>query len=163
VAPKKILATFTAEWIEKTLALKTWSDKKDKMTEIFTEADVPKLEKGSYIDLVAVLKKFMGDSHIGVAQSAVKAIGALAKGLRESFSELAKELYPLMLQRFKEKRLVEELHTALTSMMYCVSLNDILEPLQAGLKDKSPVIKCQCAVFLEKALHTTYIDVLEDI
>ena len=72
-------------------------EKKDKMTEVFTEADVPKLETGSYIDLVGVLKKFMGDSHIGVAQSAVKAMGALAKGLRENFIELAKELYPLML------------------------------------------------------------------
>ena len=65
-APKKILEIFNNEWIEGTLALKKWDEKRDRMNKLITEADVPKLEKGSYIDLVGVLKKFINDPHIVV-------------------------------------------------------------------------------------------------
>ena len=52
IAPaSKILATFTPEWVEATLALKKWDEKRDKMIEITTAADVPKLEAGNYGDL----------------------------------------------------------------------------------------------------------------
>lgn len=33
---------------------------------LVNEIDVPKLEEGSYIDLVGLLKKFMNDAHIVV-------------------------------------------------------------------------------------------------
>jgi hypothetical protein len=65
-APKKILEMFNNEWIEATLALKKWDEKRDRMNKLISEADVPKLEKGSYIDLVGVLKKFINDPHIVV-------------------------------------------------------------------------------------------------
>lgn len=91
-----MLQTFNAEWIEATGALKKWDEKRDKMLFLVSEIDVPKLETGSYIDLVGLLKKFMNDAHIVVQQNAVKAIGLLANGLREAFKELAKELFPIM-------------------------------------------------------------------
>lgn len=40
----------------------------------------------------------------------------------------------------------------------CVDLNELIEFLPAGLKDKSPEIKRQVAIFIERALLTTYID-----
>ena len=45
----------------------------------------------------------------------------------------------------------------------CVDLNELIEFLPAGLKDKSPEIKKQVAIFIERALLTTYIDQLEEI
>jgi len=99
------------------------------MLKLASEADVPKLDKGNYVDLVGLVKKFLNDPHIVVAQTATKVIGALAKGLREQFKDLAKELFPLMLQRFKEKRLVEELHSSLTNILMSASLNELIEPL----------------------------------
>ena len=84
IAPSsKILAIFTAEWIEATLALKKWDEKRDKMIELTTAADVAKLESGSYGDLAQLVKKFLTDSNVVVSQNAIKAVGALAKGLRQ--------------------------------------------------------------------------------
>ena len=55
-----------------------------------------------------------------VSLHAIKAAGALAKGLRESFLLMAKELVPLIIARFKEKRLIEDAHTSLDGCMICV-------------------------------------------
>lgn len=52
IAPaSKILSTFTPEWIEATLGLKKWDEKRDKMIEVTTAASVAKLESGNYGDL----------------------------------------------------------------------------------------------------------------
>jgi len=52
IAPaSKILTTFTPEWVEATLALKKWDEKRDKMIELTTAADVAKLDSGNYGDL----------------------------------------------------------------------------------------------------------------
>lgn len=83
IAPaSKILNTFTPEWIEATLALKKWDEKRDKMIEITTAANVAKLEQGNYGDLAQLVKKFLTDSNVVVSQNAIKASGALAQGLR---------------------------------------------------------------------------------
>jgi hypothetical protein len=83
IAPaSKILSTFTPEWIEATLALKKWDEKRDRMIEVTNAADVAKLESGSYGDLTQLVKKFLTDSNVVVSQHAIKAVGALAKGLR---------------------------------------------------------------------------------
>lgn len=68
IAPEtKILTTFTPEWIEATLALKKWDEKRDKMIEIATAADVAKLAPGNYGDLAQLVKKFLGDSNVNVS------------------------------------------------------------------------------------------------
>ena len=83
IAPaSKILNTFTPEWIEATMALKKWDEKRDKMIEITTAANVAKLEQGNYGDLAQLVKKFLADSNVVVSQNAIKASGALAQGLR---------------------------------------------------------------------------------
>lgn len=76
---------------------------------MISDADVPKLEPGSYIDLVGLLKKLLNDSHIMVNQMATKVLGLLAKGLREQFKDLAKECFPILVQKLKERRLVDEI------------------------------------------------------
>jgi hypothetical protein len=40
----------------------------------------------------------------------------------------------------------------------CVDLNELMESIPTGLKDKSPEVKKQMLIFLEKAIQTTYID-----
>ncbi len=81
-APQDILSQFNAEWTGATLALSKWAEKKDAMQAVITAADVPKLAPGDYSALFEVVKKMAGDSHAAVAQTAIKAIGCLAKGLR---------------------------------------------------------------------------------
>jgi len=68
IAPaSKILTTFTPEWVEATLALKKWDEKRDKMIELTTAADVAKLEAGNYGDLAQLVKKFLTDSNVVVS------------------------------------------------------------------------------------------------
>lgn len=68
IAPaSKILNTFTPEWIEATMALKKWDEKRDKMIEITTAASVAKLESGNYGDLAQLVKKFLTDSNVVVS------------------------------------------------------------------------------------------------
>ena len=57
-----------------------------------------------------------------------------------------------MIGRFKEKRLIEDAQLALTKILMCVDLNELMESIPTGLKDKSPEVKKQVLVFLEKAI-----------
>ena len=54
--------------------------------------------------------------------------------------------------------MLEDVQTTLTKVLMCVDLNELIEFLPTGLKDKSPEIKRQVAIFVERALLTTYID-----
>ena len=99
------------------------------------------MELGSYVDLVALLKKLLNDSHIMVNQMATKTLGLLAKGLREPFADLAKECFPLLVQKLKERRLVDEIQTTFGHFLKSADLSEFSESLIAGLTDKkSPVI-----------------------
>lgn len=48
-------------------------------------------------------------------------------------------------------------------MNYCFNLAEIVFEVKAGLVDKAPSTKKNTAIFLEKAIQQTYIDVLEGI
>lgn len=47
-APQEILSKFPADWITETLAIKKWDVKRDKLIEVQTAANVPKLQPGDY-------------------------------------------------------------------------------------------------------------------
>ena len=68
-----------------------------------------------------------------------------------------------MFSRFKEKRLTDDVHTALDNILLGVKLGELLEFVPTGLNDPSPTIKKNVAVFIERALLITYIDDFEEI
>jgi hypothetical protein len=39
----------------------------------------------------------------------VKCLGLLAKGLRDGFTQTAKDLFPLLISKLKDKKLVDEI------------------------------------------------------
>lgn len=67
-APVDILKTFNEAWIEEYSKMTKWNEKCDKLKELQTQADVPKLAMGSYVDLFAMLKKDSAGSNVNVAQ-----------------------------------------------------------------------------------------------
>ena len=119
-APKEILGDFNASWAADTLAIKKWNEKKEKLDVVIAAADTPKLAPGDYSGLFEVLKKLAGDAHATVSQYAIRAIGLLAKGLRDGFHEHGVAAVPVLLPRFKEKRLTEEILTCLGHIMLCI-------------------------------------------
>jgi hypothetical protein len=110
------------------------------------------------------LKKLCADSNLNVCLVAIKIVGQLAKALRKQFQPYGKEVAGAVIPRFKERRLIEECHTALENLMnFCFNLSEIVDEVKAGLSDKAPSTKKNTTLFLEKAILQTYIDVLDGI
>jgi len=78
---------------------------------------------------------------VNVSQNAVKATAALAKGLRKEFEPFARELAPLLIPKFKEKRLVEDVSQALEAISACLTLEDLQAELLTGLSNTAPTVK----------------------
>jgi hypothetical protein len=55
-----------------------------------------------------------------VSQQGIKTVGILAKGLRQHFATHAKEIVPVILPKFKERKLIDDLQIALTNIMMCI-------------------------------------------
>jgi cytoskeleton-associated protein 5 len=159
-----ILPHYQDEWCDKVLEIKKWNEKKEKIEELVTAASVPKIKAGVQTALLAALKKLINDSNVMVSQTAVKAAGSLAKGLRSDFTG-SKSLVGVILLRFKEKRqaYLEELHNTLEAFIQCSSLDEIYEEVCSTYSDKAPNIKKNTSIFLEKAIRVTYIDPLQKI
>ena len=97
------------------------------MIEVQEAANTPKLAQGDYSALFDALKKFAGDAHAAVSGNAIKAIDALAKGLRAGFKDHAKQAVPVLFLKFKEKRILEDIFSCLESIMMCIEIADIIE------------------------------------
>ena len=70
---------------------------------------------------------------------------------------------PVLLGKFKEKRLTDDILQALEHLMGCIELGEIIESLGAVKTEKAPHAKVGIAKFMENAIRTTYIDPLEEI
>lgn len=60
---------------------------------------------------------------------ATKVLGLLAKGLREQFKDLAKECFPILVQKLKERRLVDEIQTTFSNFLQSADLNEFSDSL----------------------------------
>ena len=70
-----------------------------------------------------------------------------------------------LLLKFKEKRqmFIDEINSALEQAIHCVKLNDIVEEIETVYKEKSPNVKINVCLFVDKFVKQTYIDDLADI
>ena len=114
-----LLKKYGPEFEEKIPEMKKWNEKKEMLDGLFNDANVPKIMPGNYINLLTIIKKMVGDTNPAVSQAAVKAIGAIAKGLRKNFESYVKDLMPVLIQKFKEKRpgFADDVFTALDNFM----------------------------------------------
>jgi hypothetical protein len=104
-----ILAKYNPEWAEECEKEKKWSDKKARLEEVAAACDVPKLKNGDFKHLIALYTKLLKDSNVVVQAHAVKAFGALGKGLRDQFETAAKETIPILIPKLKERKLVNDI------------------------------------------------------
>ena len=103
------------------------------------------------------------DNHAVVSQHAIRAIGNLSAGLRKSFHDCALQAVPVLFAKFKEKRIVEDIMTALEKIMMCIEIAEIVEHIAKIKSEKTPATKMNCITWLEKAIRATMIDQLNDI
>ncbi len=155
---------FGAEWIDKLGALSQWNAKVEKLQQLFQASDVAKLkQEASYVDLTEMLKKLLKDSNAVVQQNSVKCIGNLAKAIRKPFGPHAKDLFPLLVLKFKERRLADDIQIAFDNFLLCTTLCDFIESVKTGVNDPLPQIRKNVTVFCQKAVVITYIDDLQEI
>lgn len=71
-----------------------------------------------------MIKRLLGDSNFNVVLTVLKLIGVLAKGLRKNFNYEAKQLFNLVVLKFRDKKtqMIDETLNTLTNFKYCISL-----------------------------------------
>lgn len=71
-----------------------------------------------------MIRRLLGDSNFNVVLSALKLVAVLAKGLRKNFNYEAKQLFPIIILKFRDKKnqMIEETNNALRSFQYCFSI-----------------------------------------
>lgn len=89
----------------------------------------------------------------------------MAKALKKDFEPSCKELLPSLISKFKEKKtaITEEVNAVLENFLVCTNIENISSEIIASLSDKSPLVKRQICLFIEKAAEKTYIDVLQRV
>uniref|UniRef100_A0AC34R0Q0 TOG domain-containing protein n=1 Tax=Panagrolaimus sp. JU765 TaxID=591449 RepID=A0AC34R0Q0_9BILA len=116
----------------------------------------PKLDpKADYIDLIEHLKFIVQkDANINVQAAAVKLVNALAYGLRSKFAHHAPQFFPLMFERFKEKKalLRDPLAECCDYLAEMINLENILDDITAAMGKPNPNIKQQVDQFLFRQL-----------
>ena len=118
--PKDVLKDLTGEFWSSLKSAK-WKERKDALGALRALLKQnPRLEPGAdYHDVTGELKKVVTkDSNVSCVAEAVGCVGAVAKGLRGPYKAQAKDLYPHILDKFKEKNsgVVAACHEALNNM-----------------------------------------------
>lgn len=151
---KDIWKKYTEKWADGVLAIEKWIEKKNAIEEMIADANVPRLAEGNPKHLVRLSKRLVNDSNINVAMSAMKIPGVLAKGLRGSFEGFARQFFPIIFQKFKEKKtqVITESHSVLDNLLMAVPLVGIMEAVIEALNDKTAPVKINTAQFIERSL-----------
>lgn len=70
-----------------------------------------------------------------------------------------------MIAKFKEKKtaITDDVNAVLENFLLCTNIENISSEIVASLSDKSPLVKRQVCLYLEKAAQKTFIDVLQRV
>ena len=152
---KSVISKFNDTWCDKLCNLKTWKEKKAKLESFCEMASVDKMKNESYVHLLNTFKKLLKDSNIVVVQQTIKAIGILAKGLRNNFAYGSKIMFATILQKFKDRKLIAEVHSCFDRMKYSINIQEHIDDFKDTLKDKNPLIRLNAMMVLQKILPET--------
>ena len=128
-----------------------WLEKKKALEELNGEASSPKLAEKSPADICGMARRLLTDSNIQVVIQSVRVLGNLAKGQRKYFSSYAKTYFPMLIHKFADKKLVNEVHAALEAFAQALDLSEMIDMLSEALNDKAN-IKCQVAIYIGKVV-----------
>ena len=144
-----VLGKFGEKWCSSLVALKKWTEKRDKLEELLKATNVKRIKAENFTELGSTLKKVLNDSNIVVVNTAIKIIGQLAVGLREAFSSYAKQIFTVILNKCKDKKTLATSQKCLEDLVLALKLSDMLDDIKAALTDKSPIVKSKICFWLE--------------
>ncbi|XP_051126055.1 protein MOR1 [Andrographis paniculata] len=136
-----------------------WSERKEAVAELTKLASTKKISPGDFTEVCRTLKKLITDVNIAVAVEAIQALGNLAKGLRNHFSNNSRFLLPILLEKLKEKKpaLSEALTQTLQAMYQsgCLNLADIVEDVKTAVKNKVPLVRSSTLNWVTFCIETS--------
>ena len=127
-----------------------------------TEANYPKLAEKNPAALVVLAKRLINDPNVSVMLQAEKLIGLLAKGQRKYFEQYAKMFFPIFLSKLKDKKtqVIQETFLNLENLLYSVNLEQVLDDIREALEDKTPTLKINASLWLQKVYSSLPVDQL---
>jgi cytoskeleton-associated protein 5 len=148
---KDIFTRFNEAWCDQVLNMEKWTDRKEALELLNTEADVGKLVERPAEALVALGKRLLNDANIQVVVQVIRMLGLLAKGQRGAFEQPAKHFLPLLVAKFRDKKpqIVSETHQSLLRFLKSLKYSYLLEKLPKLLEDKTPSVRINLFAYLE--------------
>jgi len=92
---------------------------------------------------IFLIKKLLSDNNVNICYCGFHIIQHMAKGLRKDFAHIARNILGDLFGKLKELKAmtVDLAQKSIKSLLYSLSLEDFMEYIKDGLKDKSPVMK----------------------
>lgn len=146
-----VLAHYTARWVDETLAIDKWKDKKIHLDEFIKRTRVPTiLYRDSITSYIALLKRLLTDNNINLLLCAFEMIQNLSKGLKRQFSHVAKNIIDELFLKLKDSKpnIVKAALDTLKDMINCLTLEEMMEDIKRCLDDKASNLKLQTIKFL---------------
>ena len=153
--PVDILAKLPKNFFEQ-VEEKKWQLRKESLDALLPLSQNHKLAQGDYHELVKVLKKFVAkDTNVMLVALAAQCITGLAKGLRAGFKQSANSCLPVLLEKFKEKKVnvATALREGVDAVYPILGIEAIQEDVLASLKAKTPQGRSETASFLARYQH----------
>jgi hypothetical protein len=143
--------------LQENLASSKWKDRKEALDELQKAINYPRIEEGSFDDILRSLAKCMKDANIGVVTVAANCVEILAKGLQRAFARYRGIIISPMMERLKEKKqsVTDAIGLALDAVFGATSLGECLEDIMEYIKHKNPQVKLESTRFLIRCLRNT--------
>ena len=135
------------------VAEKKWQLRKEALDALLPLSQTPKIASGDFAELSATLKKFIAkDTNVMLVALAAQCLAAIAKGLRQGFRQQAASALPIVLEKFKEKKVnvVTALNETADALFPILNIEGVQEDCLAALKHKTPTVVSNTGKFLAR-------------
>lgn len=142
--PVDVLSYVTPKWVDELLKMEKWKEKKQFLDQLIKKIKVPRIvPPKEHSHLITLLKGLLNDKNINICYCGFHIIQHLAKGLRRDFAHIARNIVDKLFGKLKELKYqtVQLAQQSIKSLMFSLTLQDIMEYIKDGFKDKSPVMR----------------------
>lgn len=158
LTPKDVMSLLTSAFWEGLEAAK-WSERKEKLDELYGLLTCPKLAEGEYGELTKALRKIVEkDLNVMCVARSVDCIAKLAEGLRGHFSKECRSVLPALLDKAKDKnKAIQAAIGKALDMIWtsgCILLGDYIEDIVSHLNHKVPSARLIAMTWLDHCMRT---------
>lgn len=156
--PVSLGPKFNEGWVEETLQLTKWSDKKDEVEKLLRAGNVKRLnEKDCYSHVFELAKRLVSQSNVQLHICGVRVIGMLAHGLRKHARALLKNHLKDMLASLKDKnqQVAKAYHLALIETFHVFRPEELFDELRLYNERRNKDIRLNLLTVLKNWLEFT--------